>query len=108
MKNDRRKGSGSGVMSRKELLLSHYTMTGSIAKATLSRSSTAQELVLEMHKQYWIAGHKTGKKSKELAALTEVDEFKGNCNHYVKKGNEEIDCSSKHPTKRPSGNFRKK
>ena len=88
------------------------TMTSSMAKTTFKRSGTAAKLVAEMHKQYRIAGHKTGKKSKEETdddneiALAEVDEFNGSCNHCGKKGHKEIDCWSKYSEKRPSGNGR--
>ena len=42
------------------------TMTSSMVKATFKRSATtAAELVAEMHKQYRITGHKTGRKRRD-------------------------------------------
>ena len=40
------------------------TMISSITKVSLKRSATTVELVVEMHKHYQIAGHKTSKQSK--------------------------------------------
>ena len=45
-------------------------MTGSITIATFKWPATAAELIVEMHKQYWIAEHKTAKKMKKKQAVT--------------------------------------
>ena len=88
------------------------TMPSSMQKSTLKRPATSAELAAEMYKQYRIAGHKTGKKSKEETdddnkiALAEVAEFNKNCSHCGKKGHKEIDCWSKHLEKHLNGNGR--
>ena len=87
-------------------------MSLSMAKATFKWSVIAAELVAHMHEQYRIAGHKTGREIKEEAvndnkiALAKVDKFSRNCNHCGKKYHKEIECWSRHPKKRPSGNGR--